>query len=128
MGKLFPDPFLKNQNWAYLWINSLKFYAVCFYCMPRWELSKYILKLSCRPLAFTSYTASSKNKKKTGTSAPSSFCAWFLKKNISVVVLLIDQISLSGCLYFVRYLALCVLQLFDNQAVTLWILKLILLF
>ena len=28
--KLFPDPFLKNQNWDYLWINSLKFYAICF--------------------------------------------------------------------------------------------------
>ena len=22
------DPFLKNYNWAYLWINSLKFYTV----------------------------------------------------------------------------------------------------
>ena len=22
--KLFPDPFIKSQNWAYLWINSLK--------------------------------------------------------------------------------------------------------
>ena len=22
--KLFPDPFLKNQNWVYLWINILK--------------------------------------------------------------------------------------------------------
>ena len=32
--KLFLDPSLKNQNWAYLWINSLKFYTVCFYCMP----------------------------------------------------------------------------------------------
>ena len=21
--KLFSDPFLKNQNWAYLWINGL---------------------------------------------------------------------------------------------------------
>ena len=40
--KLFPDPFLKNQNWAYFWINSLKFYPVYFYCMPRWGLSKYI--------------------------------------------------------------------------------------
>ena len=34
--KLFPDP------WAYLWINTLKFYTVCFYCMPSWGLSKYI--------------------------------------------------------------------------------------
>ena len=33
--KLFPDPFLKNQNGQFLWINSLKFYTVCFYCMPR---------------------------------------------------------------------------------------------
>ena len=40
--KLFPDLFLKSQNWAYLWINSLKFYTVCSYCMPSWELSKYI--------------------------------------------------------------------------------------
>ena len=32
--KLFPESFLKNQNWVYLWIDSLKFYTVCFYCMP----------------------------------------------------------------------------------------------
>ena len=25
LQKLFPDPYLKNQNWAYLWINSVKF-------------------------------------------------------------------------------------------------------
>ena len=31
---LFPRPFLKNQNWAYLSINILKFYTVCFNCMP----------------------------------------------------------------------------------------------
>ena len=40
--KLVPDPFLKNQNWAYLWINSLKFYRVCFYCMASWGLLKHI--------------------------------------------------------------------------------------
>ena len=32
-AKLFPDPYLKNQNGAYLWINSVKSYAVCFYCV-----------------------------------------------------------------------------------------------
>ena len=26
--KLFPDSFLKTQNWAYLWISSLKFYSL----------------------------------------------------------------------------------------------------
>ena len=30
--KLFPDPFLKNKNGVYHWINSLKLYAVYFYC------------------------------------------------------------------------------------------------
>ena len=42
MEKIFSDPFLKNQNRAYLWINSLKLYRVCFYGMPSWALSKYI--------------------------------------------------------------------------------------
>ena len=41
-GILFPDPFLKNQNWAYLWINNPKFYTACFYCIPTWGLSEYI--------------------------------------------------------------------------------------
>ena len=39
---LFPNPFLKYQNWVCLWINSLTFYTVCFYCMPSCGLSKYI--------------------------------------------------------------------------------------
>ena len=32
--KLFPDPFLKIQNLANLWINILKFYIFRFYCLP----------------------------------------------------------------------------------------------
>ena len=37
--KLFPDHFLNSQIWAYLQINSLKFYTVCLYCMPSWGLT-----------------------------------------------------------------------------------------
>ena len=33
--KLVPDPLLKNQNWAYPWINSLKFYIFRFYFMSK---------------------------------------------------------------------------------------------
>ena len=33
--KLVTDPFLKNQNWVYFWINSLKFFTVCF-TFPTW--------------------------------------------------------------------------------------------
>ena len=32
-GKTTPKSFLKNQNWAYLWINSVRFYTTCFCCM-----------------------------------------------------------------------------------------------
>ena len=84
--KLFQDPFLKNQNWAYLWINCLKFYTVCICSMSSWGLSRYILKLSCRTLVITTYKAFLKNKKRSGTSLSASFSAWFLKKNISVVI------------------------------------------
>ena len=39
-----------------------------------------ILKLSWRPLAFISYNAFLKNKKRSGISLSVSFFAWFLKK------------------------------------------------
>ena len=35
-------PFLKNQNWPYLWINILRFYIFRFNCLPSWGLSKVI--------------------------------------------------------------------------------------
>ena len=34
------------------------------------------------------------------------------------IIILTDQISFADCLYFVRYWAKCVLQLFFNEAVT----------
>ena len=52
-----PRPFLKNQNWKYLWIDSLKFYTVAFTVCPSRGLSKYI-----------------------GTSLLSLFSAYFWKK------------------------------------------------
>ena len=41
-GETIPGPFSKNQNWVYLWINSLKLYTVSLYCMLVWGQSKYI--------------------------------------------------------------------------------------
>ena len=38
-GETIPIPFLKNQNWAYLWIDAAKFYIFCF-CLASWGLSK----------------------------------------------------------------------------------------
>ena len=37
-GETIPRRFTKK----YIWVNSLKFYIVCFYCMPNWGLSKDI--------------------------------------------------------------------------------------
>ena len=98
--KLIPGPFLKNQNSAYLWINNLKFYRVCFY----WGLPAYI-KSKMLTLVFTSYEAFSTIKKRSETSLSGSFSAWFLKKNIHYI-LLTNQISLSDCLIFLKYLAI----------------------
>ena len=45
-GKLFRGPFLKNQNWVYLWISNLKSY-IAFFILCEVEAYRYILKLSC---------------------------------------------------------------------------------
>ena len=60
--KLFQDPFLKDQNWAYLWINSLNFCTVCFYCMLSWGLSKYI-ETKLQTTCFASYKSLLKTKR-----------------------------------------------------------------
>ena len=38
--KLAPDTLVKSQNLVYLWINSMKSYKVCFYCMSKSSSTK----------------------------------------------------------------------------------------
>ena len=83
--ELFPDSLLENQNWAYLWIICLKFYTVCFYCVPSWGLAKYF-KTKLQTTYLTSFEAFFFKKKRFVTSLPTSFSAWILKKNISLVI------------------------------------------
>ena len=97
--KLFPDLFLKNQNWAYSWINSLKFYIVYFCCMLSWE----IWKLSCGPLAFISKKAFLKNKK--------YFLHYFWRKIFTSLY----SVSWPD---FIVFTLLYILQLFVIQFVT----------
>ena len=40
VAKLVPDPFIKNQNLAYLQINSLNCYKVYFYCISKWRSTR----------------------------------------------------------------------------------------
>ena len=112
MEKIVPDPFLENKNWAYLWINSLDFHTICFYCIPNWGLSKYIetkLQTTCVYLILSIF------KKETEVwnwSPCLTFCIAFEQKFFSCDILLIDQVSFCGCFYFVGYRAICVFQLF----------------
>ena len=41
---LVPETFRKNQNSVYLWINSLKYYNVCFYCLSKLRSTKIYKK------------------------------------------------------------------------------------
>ena len=60
-------------------------------------------------------------------SFPTTFCVWYFKKNVPHIILLIELISMSDFLYFLRHWAICVLHLFALQVVT-YILKLTLSF
>ena len=100
MDKLFSGTLLKNQNWAYVWISSLKFYAVSFYCMSSWGLSKYTkskLQTGCFYLIQTFLGTESDQK-----ISLAHFLHDFWRK-ISYYLLLPDQISWPSYLNFVRY-------------------------
>ena len=60
-----------NKIWSVNRIQHEKYFS--------WNLIHKII-------AVTSYKTFLKNKKKSGTSAPASFSAWFLKKNVSQVL------------------------------------------
>ena len=57
-------------------------------------------------------------EKNLGIISPTHLGYDFLIKCFSCYALLADQISLSGCHYFLRYWSLYVLQLFVQQVVT----------
>ena len=59
-----------------------------------------------------------------GIVSSAHFAYDFQQKCSLCYILLTAQISLPGCLYFLRYWAACALQLFVNQSVTSWVLKL----
>ena len=78
-----------------------------FFLYVQVEVYKIILNISCWPLALTLHEVFLKNKKRSGTSLPTSFSTWFLKNNISrLLIVLIDQISSFDCLYLLRYWAI----------------------
>ena len=105
MEKLVQDPFLKNRNSAYLCINSLKCYGICFYCMPKAKSIK-TLKLRSWPIPFTTCKAFFKIKGRSGTSLSGSFLHDFWRKIFICCILIIDKVSLS-----------LILEIFDNMCI-----------
>ena len=63
VGETSPGPFLKSQNWTYIWMNSLKSYTALLYA--KLSVILKILILGWRPLAFTSSKAFSKKTKRS---------------------------------------------------------------
>ena len=83
------------------------------------EISQNILKLSCRPLAFALYIKLFFLKKELrNQSLFFVFCMTFEEKHFPRYTLLLDQISLSDCLNFVRYWTIYVLSLPVNHVMT----------
>ena len=69
------------------------------------------------------------SEKSLGLVSPSHLMYGVSRKiSLMSLILLTDQISLSDCFYFSRYWAICILQLFVNQAMTPLNLKLTLYF
>ena len=88
-----------------------------FYSISGLGLSKYN---ETKPQSTCFYLPSKaflKNQKKVWNQSPCLiFCMIFEEKYFSCYILLTDQTSLSGCLYFVRWIV-WVLQLFVKQVV-----------
>ena len=89
-------------------MNGLKFYTVCFYGMPSPGLSKYI-EIKLQTFCFYLMQSIFKKKKRSGTTLPASFSAYFY-----CYILLTDRISLVTFTLW----DIALLQLFVNQAKT----------
>ena len=78
--------FSKNQIWGYLWINSLKFPCSLFFIYAKLRDIEIYWNSASDHLLFHHIEIFKKKKKRSGTNLPASFSAWFLKKNISIVI------------------------------------------
>ena len=88
-GKVVAEPFIKNKNRAYIWMNSLKCYK-CFVVSPSRGLPNYV-KTKVLPTCFYLKQSFFKNRRR------------FEEKCFSHYILLTDQISLPDSFFFLRY-------------------------
>ena len=119
-GEASPRLFSEKLKLNISLIQQSKSFIQFVFIVCQVEGYENILKLSYRPLAFTSQQAFLKNKKMSGISLPCLFfCILFKEKYFSYCILLIDQVEILGNMS---------IAIFVNQVVTSLILNLTLSF
>ena len=103
--KMFSRPSSKNQNWAFLWIDSLKCCEFIFILCPTWGPPKYI-----KTVYFILYKAFAKKKKMSGTSLPVLFSPWFLNKSITAFTFFSFLFNFIFCVPLLR-------EILDNRLI-----------
>ena len=101
--KTIPRLFPKNWKLS-ISLNQWPIVLYSFFIVCQVKGYQSILKLSWRPLGFTSYKTFLKNIRTSLI-----FCIIFKEKYLSRYILLAHQVSLPGCLYFLRYWLICFL-------------------
>ena len=103
-----PRPFSKKSKLSISLDQYSKVLSILFYCLPSWGLFKMIetkLQTTCFYLIYGFFK---KQKEAWNYSPRLIFYMIFVEIYFCWNILLPDQSSMSGCLYFVRYWAICV--------------------
>ena len=77
---------LYKTNMRHIYASTVWTFIKLFLLYAQIEEYQIILNIRCRPIAFTWYKASLKNKKGSATSLPASFSVWFWNKKTSNVI------------------------------------------
>ena len=85
-GETSPRPFFKKIKSENIFGSIVKSFTQFIFIVRQVGGYRNILKLSCRALAFTLIKLFLKTKKRSETILSASFCTWFLKKNIFLVI------------------------------------------
>ena len=113
-AETIPRPFFKKSKFIISLDQQSKVLHSLFNCIPTWQLSKYLETKPHTTYFYLILSSFKKTKISLELVIPASFFALFLKKKFSWYILSTNQIWFCDCLYFLRFWAVCVLQLFVN--------------
>ena len=108
-GETIPRFFYKKSKLTISLDQYTKVLYSLFLLYIKVEKYQNIVKVSRRQLAFISYKAFFKKRDLELVSLSHFFCIIFRENYFLCHILLLDQISLSSCIYFMIYWGKCVL-------------------